>query len=60
MADHGLRCDRHVGEVFPPRCGDCDVLNITIPRVGFVPGSECSQHRDYPLPCVRCLREESE
>jgi hypothetical protein len=23
--DLGLRCDRHVGEVFPPRCSACDV-----------------------------------
>ena len=22
--DHGIRCDRHIGEVFPPRCRDCD------------------------------------
>jgi len=21
--DDGIRCDRHVGEVFPPRCDDC-------------------------------------
>jgi len=21
--DSGVRCDRHVGEVFPPRCSDC-------------------------------------
>ncbi len=22
--DLGIRCDRHVGEAFPPRCADCD------------------------------------
>jgi hypothetical protein len=22
--DHGARCDNHVGEVFPPRCAECD------------------------------------
>jgi hypothetical protein len=22
--DHGARCDRHVGEVFPPRCTECE------------------------------------
>ena len=22
--DHGVRCDRHVGEVFRVRCADCD------------------------------------
>ena len=24
MIDDGLRCDDHVGEVFPPRCEKCD------------------------------------
>ena len=24
--DLGVRCDRHVGEVFPPRCSECDAL----------------------------------
>jgi len=24
--DHGVRCDDHVGEVFPPRCGTCQAL----------------------------------
>jgi hypothetical protein len=22
--DLGTRCDDHIGEVFPPRCTDCD------------------------------------
>jgi hypothetical protein len=24
VIDDGLRCDDHVGEVFPPRCEKCD------------------------------------
>jgi len=58
--DLGGRCDRHVGEVFPPRCGDCDALHherATVPAAGFIPGSECITHRGYPLPCARCARE---
>lgn len=27
MNDHGARCDKHVGEVFPPRCTTCESLN---------------------------------
>jgi hypothetical protein len=23
LLDMGVRCEAHVGEVFPPRCGDC-------------------------------------
>ena len=25
--DQGARCDRHVGEVFAPRCADCERAN---------------------------------
>lgn len=25
--DFGVRCDDHVGEVFPPRCDECAALN---------------------------------
>ena len=24
--DTGIRCGEHVGEVFPPRCAECDAL----------------------------------
>lgn len=37
------RCDRHVGEVHPPRCAECDALNTSRPvdagqpdRAGFI------------------------
>jgi hypothetical protein len=26
LADDGIRCDEHVGEVFPPRCAACNSL----------------------------------
>ena len=62
----GIRCDKHVGEVFPPRCFDCDlaVLNhsadLISDRLGFIPGSECRMHPGYPLPCVSCGRTAGE
>jgi hypothetical protein len=64
--DHGIRCDDHIGEVFPPRCADCDALtlqgasDLVIARLGFLPGSECGVHAGYPLPCAKCLRDEGE
>jgi len=58
--DHGIRCDKHVGEVFPPRCADCTAAALerdqaTAPvRFGrHLPNSECSVHRGWPLPCDR-------
>jgi hypothetical protein len=57
ITDLGSRCDRHVGEVYAPRCGDCEVLNIRFPRAGYTPGSQCSKHPDYPLPCASCARD---
>lgn len=64
--DQGHRCDRHIGEVFPPRCSDCDIEALKFVsdslsrRLGFIPGSECAQHHDYPLPCARCARDREE
>jgi hypothetical protein len=57
--DIGARCDRHVGEVFAPRCGACEQLNLASvrPRIGYWPGSECLRHKNYPLPCDRCIRD---
>jgi hypothetical protein len=26
MRDLGVRCEEHVGEVFPPRCSECERL----------------------------------
>lgn len=64
--DLGIRCDRHVGEVFPPRCDACDIVTAEhaterrTNRLGFIPGSSCSQHPDYPLPCAFCARRLAE
>lgn len=59
--DTGARCEAHVGEVFPPRCADCADLQaahpLMIPACGYIPGSACADHPDYPLPCARCARE---
>jgi hypothetical protein len=66
--DHGVRCERHVGEVFPPRCGDCqaearaaDEATAPIRHGRFVPDSECPVHRGWPLlvtgGCERCATE---
>jgi len=32
--DLGIRCDQHVGEVFPPRCAACDAAaeSVRIPE----------------------------
>ncbi|MCU1598540.1 MAG: hypothetical protein JWQ47_2279 [Glaciihabitans sp.] len=30
--DLGVRCERHVGEVFPPRCQDCDLATLEAPN----------------------------
>lgn len=59
-ADTGARCDQHVGEVFPPRCINCDLardvraVDTHARRIGFIPGSACPLHREWPLPCLKC------
>jgi hypothetical protein len=63
--DHGARCERHVGEVFPPRCDECtalakDVRPAHTPRIGYVVGTECTIHPFYPLPCEHCARVQLE
>jgi hypothetical protein len=71
--DGGGRCEAHVGEVFPPRCAACDLdvanagdsidhaedvrLSALFSRSGYIPGSECSAHPNYPMPCDRCARD---
>jgi hypothetical protein len=61
LTDTGVRCDDHAGEVFLPRCEDCDRLDTgRPPRIGFVPGSQCTTHTNYPLPCARCARDRAE
>jgi hypothetical protein len=59
--DNGERCERHIGEVFPPRCSDCrpgmgSVLLTPSPmRLSrYIPNSECPVHRGWPMPCDRC------
>lgn len=65
FTDLGIRCETHVGEAFPPRCPDCDQLTIAAAsqhvanRLGFIPGSECPNHPNYPLPCAACERIEN-
>ncbi|MBA8815644.1 hypothetical protein FHX48_000696 [Microbacterium halimionae] len=27
------------------------------PRLGYWPGTACTQHPEYPLPCVKCQRD---
>lgn len=65
--DPGVRCDRHVGEVFQVRCLDCDHLTLeaaahrTEARLTrYTPGTECTVHPGYPLPCDRCARDRKE
>ena len=57
FVDPGERCDRHVGEVFPPRCSDCLTITADSPPVlaaRYTPFSECSTHQGWPIPCGRC------
>lgn len=60
--DLGARCDRHVGEVFTSRCDACHSAAIEHAnemrsrRLGFIPGTACHLHTDYPLPCALCER----
>jgi hypothetical protein len=63
--DLGARCDAHIGEAFPPRCAACaaeaarnSTVRATV-RLGFIPGSACDLHLNYPLPCALCARIES-
>jgi hypothetical protein len=62
--DHGIRCDRHIGEAFRVRCADCDkaaaeeiAAAVEACQVRYIPNSSCSLHPDYPLPCNRCARD---
>jgi len=65
--DLGARCDQHVGEVFRPRCLNCDLARTDglsspdptgiAPLPVASPGTECPLHAEYPLPCARCARD---
>ncbi|MBF4463448.1 MULTISPECIES: hypothetical protein [unclassified Rathayibacter] len=66
--DTGERCERHVGEAFPPRCYDCAALAAgaaappavkpaAAPFVGCYAAIECERHPGYFLPCDRCWRD---
>jgi hypothetical protein len=68
--DHGVRCDAHVGDAFPPRCDDCetearaaDEATAPVRFSRFVPDSECPKHHGWPLlltgGCERCATEEA-
>jgi hypothetical protein len=54
--DHGTRCDKHIGEAFPPRCATCDQAQLEAATETLHRG-ECNKHDGYPLPCERCARE---
>lgn len=50
------RCDRHVGEPYPPRCTDCDDVR----PIEFAPltaHGECTRHPHYVDPCDRCIED---
>lgn len=40
FADVGVRCEDHVGEVFPPRCVKCDALRASVARGAGEPASD--------------------
>ena len=53
--DHGVRCDKHVGEVFPPRCADCTREAAEADAMSAPTRfAECVLHRGWPEPCGRC------
>ena len=60
ILDSGVRCDRHIGDAFPPRCGACQGLSVEYAQlniaVRYIPGSDCLEHPGYPLPCDHCKR----
>jgi hypothetical protein len=64
--DLGIRCATHIGEVFGVRCAACDAATLDATenrlarRLGFIPGSSCPTHPDYPRPCEACARHEGE
>lgn len=58
------RCDRHVGEVYPGRCINCDAAQpdepARPPAIGVYSSEECLMHEGYYLPCESCWRAEHE
>ncbi len=71
--DHGMRCDRHIGEVFPPRCSDCSreaaerdeaTASVRLAVPAGTANAMCSVHPEYPSsdrwPCARCQRDAAE
>jgi hypothetical protein len=49
--DYGIRCDRHIGEVFPPRCPACEGLAA---EWGTLPNTVCPKHPAHLRPCTKC------
>jgi|GEM_PF-6997077 len=43
--DHGIRCDRHIGEVFPPRCTACDTLTAEYAAMSILPRTRLGASR---------------
>jgi len=42
--DAGVRCEAHVGEVFPPRCADCEALAVEVAPAPAVIESWAESH----------------
>lgn len=54
------RCPEHVGDLYPPRCYDCEALQTRPP----IKAGMCSKHPDYPSsdrwPCAKCERADTD
>jgi hypothetical protein len=48
--DTGVRCDRHMGEVFPVRCNACQILSDEYGTLGM---RLCPQHPAHFRPCEK-------
>lgn len=60
--DYGVRCEEHTGEVFPPRCRDCDATAEGLSRteslddagahsvdnLDAAANGYCPEHPEYP------------
>jgi hypothetical protein len=42
-------CEEHTGELYPPRCSDCDAV-AALPPMSLV----CDLHPAHLLPCDKC------
>ena len=49
--DLGVRCDRHVGEVFPPRCVTCEQLTSEWQSLNTAKLARPRPDLDAPVTC---------